>query len=395
MLEIQKLRNFFTIRRAALISLGIFVACGGSEFSGTGSGVKQATDKNADGKYDAGAQSQRDSADAGAIGDGQDVDGDVAGNDIDNGIVGQGNEVDQGIVGGVLDNDAGIFNNPNNIDIGAQGPGDNVDLGNYKISNKVDQDGDVISNVTDTCVWNYPYQSNNPKTNVDFNEQEILIPGDQFLGPNDTLRLYYSDEHALTLGVREVVVAKTDGTQEVTSYDFSSMTSQASPDFISGVNVGSLATSGLQAAVDLNECPPEPNCARPLYPALFLTDITSDPNSTSGDWQFGGEPIGPHVVLGTWKAAIKTIDEASGTYTTTPEADPNQNPSIIGTGVTVDTTPTGVFREEFNAEMRWHVAALGLKPGHTYRAQFMIHDGDGSDVGGDVGQGCATITMKQ
>ena len=31
--------------------------------------------------------------------------------------------------------------------------------------------------------------------------------------------------------------------------------------------------------------------------------------------------------------------------------------------------------------------------GHTYRAQFMVHDGDQNKTGGDVGQGCVLIRM--
>jgi hypothetical protein len=31
--------------------------------------------------------------------------------------------------------------------------------------------------------------------------------------------------------------------------------------------------------------------------------------------------------------------------------------------------------------------------GHAYRVQFMVHDGDQNKVGGDVGQGCATVVI--
>jgi len=35
------------------------------------------------------------------------------------------------------------------------------------------------------------------------------------------------------------------------------------------------------------------------------------------------------------------------------------------------------------------VVQLGLIPGHTYRLQFMVHDGDQNKSGGDVGESCA------
>src|SRR5437588_34510 len=68
-------------------------------------------------------------------------------------------------------------------------------------------------------------------------------------------------------------------------------------------------------------------CDRPMFPALFLTDITTDPASRAGDWQTGGSPIAPHAVFGTWKAAVRTVDntKAPAVVTVTPDADPAQN----------------------------------------------------------------------
>ena len=46
------------------------------------------------------------------------------------------------------------------------------------------------------------------------------------------------------------------------------------------------------------------SAGRPVFPALYITDITNDPaNPYAGDWQFGGTGIPPHAVFGTWKAA--------------------------------------------------------------------------------------------
>ena len=37
--------------------------------------------------------------------------------------------------------------------------------------------------------------------------------------------------------------------------------------------------------------------------------------------------------------------------------------------------------------------SLGLVAGHTYRLQFMVHDGDQNKTGGDVGEGCTVVTI--
>jgi hypothetical protein len=54
-----------------------------------------------------------------------------------------------------------------------------------------------------------------------------------------------------------------------------------------------VALTGDQAGTDVNTCAGEASCGRPMFPALFITDVTADPSSTSGDWQFGATPIPP------------------------------------------------------------------------------------------------------
>ena len=56
---------------------------------------------------------------------------------------------------------------------------------------------------------------------------------------------------------------------------------------------------------------------RPMWPSLFVTDISSNPSSKAVDWQQGGQPISPGAVFGTWKAAVRTVDNPplqSGEY---------------------------------------------------------------------------------
>jgi len=135
---------------------------------------------------------------------------------------------------------------------------------------------------------------------------------------------------------------------------------------------------------------------RPLYPTLFITDITNGA-STAGDWQSGG----PHPtsfindVFGSWDTAT------SPPYAVTKPA--AQNHWILGPG---SDTPTGGFAglgtdEGFGTEFRWDVsdprlqdqAGQALQPNHTYRVQVMSHDGDQNKAGGDVGELCTTITI--
>jgi hypothetical protein len=150
--------------------------------------------------------------------------------------------------------------------------------------------------------------------------------------------------------------------------------------------VGSQIQDGDQAGTDTSD--------RPMFPALFITDITyNPPNPLAGDWQYGGTAYPPHFVSGTWKAAIRIVDKTTNpaAITVTPDADPAKNNWNLGPGA--DPVPAGLTNEGYGAEIRWNVDELGLQPGHTYRLYFMEHDGDQNKVGGDSGQGCTYITM--
>ena len=63
----------------------------------------------------------------------------------------------------------------------------------------------VVGTIISDC--GYPYESSNALTNVLFNESEVLaaiVPTGGF--PLASIQLFYNDEHALTLGVHQVVV---------------------------------------------------------------------------------------------------------------------------------------------------------------------------------------------
>jgi hypothetical protein len=221
----------------------------------------------------------------------------------------------------------------------------------------------------------YPYASSNPLTSVIFNESEVLraiVPAGAL--PLASVRLFYNDEHAMTLGVRSVAVTTAAGTT-TTDYPVSALLSN--PGSVLGAQTGTNQLTGDQSGLDQS--------LRPMWPVLFATDVTSDPTNRSGDWQMGGKPYAPSAVFGTWKAAVRTVDTtvSPATVAIAPDADPAKNDWNLGTGS--DPVPSGLTSQGFGAEARWDVS---LTPGHSYRFQAIVHDGDQNKVGGDSGEAC-------
>ena len=235
------------------------------------------------------------------------------------------------------------------------------------------------------CTIGYPFSSANPRTNTTFNESAVLRAfAPQMAGPKDTVKVWYNDEHALTLGVRQVAVKTKTGTT-TTNYPVAALS--ANPGKSYNPAVGSTALSGDQAGTDPS--------ARPMFPALFVTDLTDNPTSKSGDWQSGGSPVYPSAVFGTWKSAVTTVDKTKtpATTTMTPDADPTKNNWSLGSSS--DAPPSGLTNEGYGAEIVWSVSDLGLQAGHAYRLQFMVHDGDQNKTGGDSGESCLTVVVPR
>jgi hypothetical protein len=272
----------------------------------------------------------------------------------------------------------------------------NLTAGTYTISV---QDGSgcpasktVILNSTpiaQTCSLGYPDNSNLPRSAADFNENEVLVASDPvYTGSCVTsatkIRVWYSDEHAMTLGVRSVSVKTATGTT-TTNYPITTApTTSAAAAF--HPLVGSTVASGDQSGNDLAV-----DGGRPLWPALFITDVTFNAGNRSGDWQQGGTGVAPSAVYGTWKGAVKLIDKTRTPVkvTVTPDADPAyKNKWDLAGG---DAPPAGSANQGYGTEVVWELADLGLIEGHSYHLQFMVHDGDQNKTGGDVGEACTTI----
>jgi hypothetical protein len=149
------------------------------------------------------------------------------------------------------------------------------------------------------------------------------------------------------------------------------------PSSVMNAQLGTTTLMGDQSGLDQS--------LRPMWPVLYITDITSDPNNRAGDWQEGGVPTGPTDVFGSWKGAVRTVDKTvtPNTVVITPDKDPVKNMWNLGAGA--DPVPMGLKSDGYGAEVRWTVP---LANGHSYRVQVIVHDGDQNKGGGDCGEAC-------
>jgi hypothetical protein len=235
-----------------------------------------------------------------------------------------------------------------------------------------------------SCTLGYPDNSNLPNSGRAFNESEVLRAY-AFVNSAQEVRAWYSDEHAMLLGQRRIILKIPPPTGTLT-FDHTFAAMGSNPGSAIGtplVAIGSSVMSGDGAATD--------PYGRPLFPAVFITDITNDPTARTGDWQQGGTPYRPSKLFGTWKGVVETVD-----YTKNPakssfvsDNDPAKNNTNLGAGA--NAIPAGAANQGYSTEIVWSAASLGLNPTHNYRLQFMVHDGDQNQTGGDVGQACMNI----
>ena len=246
-------------------------------------------------------------------------------------------------------------------------------------------------NACTTCTLSYPDNSFLPRSGAIFNESDVLVASSPGVSTCTVgvkqIKLWYSDEHAMTLGVRKVIIKSATGST-ATSYPFTAQT--ALPTTVVDPLVGTTLESSDQSGNDVAV-----GGGRPLWPALYITDITYDPTNRSGDWQQGGLGHSPSSISGVWKGVVKTVDYTHNPtlVTITADSDPSQkNGWNLGGG---DAPPAGTINDGFGCEVIWDIASLNLTPNHKYRILFMVHDGDQNKVGGDVGEACITIIARQ
>jgi hypothetical protein len=240
------------------------------------------------------------------------------------------------------------------------------------------------------CTLGYPDNSNLPMSAVAFNESEVLRG---FAITPGKINAIYSDEHALTLGVRQNYTNNKSPTPDVTTnFTIATMAGNMTGTKTAAVTgnpvaYGSTITSGTFAAVDAY--------GRPLFPALFVTDLTTNgATSRVGDWQQGGTAIAPNAIYGTWKAVQITLDNTKNPpkVTQNQDADPQSNGTNFGPGAPLGSYPAGLSSQGYTADVVWNISSIpGYDASHSYRAQFMVHDGDQNKTGGDVGQACVNI----
>jgi hypothetical protein len=151
-----------------------------------------------------------------------------------------------------------------------------------------------------------------------------------------------------------------------------------------------------QVGADINQGGVDTNLpdGRPMFPAVFVTDITSNPSDRSGDWQQGSNAgAAPNEIFGSWKGAVVTIDPTKNpARTVAGDNNPSKNNWNLGAGSDV---PPGGFaaltNQGYGAEVKWSASGLGLQHGHIYRLVFMVHDGDQNKDGGDTGEACVNM----
>jgi hypothetical protein len=229
---------------------------------------------------------------------------------------------------------------------------------------------------------------------------------------NDRLILWYRDEHPLVLGVGNIEAQILGGTTKV--FDIEPYPGLIAS-FAESVLGQSIKVGAPWKFVDAANIP-DPRfdavdaTGRPMFPSLFITDISFDTNSTAGDFENSGVPIPPHEIYGQWKVLTKSV-KADGTlekYAQDPllsgtNSDPPGNLATDGsdhvslggssnTPVVHPAVPISGHGNHITA-LSWDISKLSMQTGNTYRVQFIVHDGDPSRAGGDVAEVCGTVQL--
>jgi len=280
--------------------------------------------------------------------------------------------------------------------------------------------------IENSCVLGYPGGAPaTSRTPTTFNEDQVLFA--YAVNPDNTLlSLYYYDEWPVTLGLGTVVDVNGVKTNHPTNTNPG--TTATCINVAGGTALGfpSQDPNNVQHSLDTsgpaNGCTAGGLfCQRPLGPRLFITDITDNPSSRLGDWQYGGKDYLPTKVCGVWGYATKTIlkTAVAGYFyqiSNVNVRDANSLPCCFpfppnvfiqnGTfryGVGSDPVPAYATinpkaydepRPGYGSQIAWNLDSLGLNDERAYRLQIMVHDGDNNGAGGDVGQGCVNLLVS-
>ena len=143
---------------------------------------------------------------------------------------------------------------------------------------------------------------------------------------------------------------------------------------------GATGQSGLQTGNDTAV-----DGGRPMWPVLYLTDISFDKDNRSGDWQSGSTVgIPAEQVCGVWTTGVRRVYTHLGnTVTIAMDPSPSPNNWNLGAGSAVPPGGFGAYPDQgYGAEVSWDLSHLPLVAGHRYRLYTMIHDGDQSAADG-------------
>jgi len=245
------------------------------------------------------------------------------------------------------------------------------------------------------CSIGYPNDSNLPRSAQAFHGSSLLravVPGRDGCPIGDQkLKLWYNDATAMALGIHQVVVYTSPTDSTVTN--FSVTPSPGSPACVTSPQYGATAQSGLLTGNDTAV-----DGGRPIWPVLYMTDITLDKDSKAGDWQQGSTAgIPADEVCGVWTTGVRRVYQHLGTVSVAMDPSPAPNGWTLGAGSDVPPGGFGAYANlGYGAQASWDLSALSLVPGHRYRLYTMIHGGNQAVAdGGAVGHACTRVVVPQ
>jgi len=246
------------------------------------------------------------------------------------------------------------------------------------------------------CSFFYPDNSNLPRSAQAFHNEDLLaaaFPGRDGCPLAETkLRLWYNDATAFGLGIRQVVVYTSPTDSTVTNYPVSAPS--ATPTCVTHPEYGAVDQSGNQSGNDTAV-----DGGRPIWPVVYITDITFNKDSRVGDWQQGSTSGIPATsVCGVWTTGVRRVFLFNNTVNVTMDPSPAPpNGWNLGSGSDAPPAGFGAYPDKgYGAEVTWDLNSLGFLPGHRYRLYSMIHSGDQAQAdGGNAGQACTRVVVMQ